>query len=108
MVRSGFSKAERKELRELAEKVYEAEARSYLEELDRDFAQWRNGKMTSADLLTSIHHFHRRQNRDLWKMYQGISDGFVVERGLDLGLIDESKISPTLLAKLREKGGEGK
>ena len=96
-----FTKAERRELRELAGDVYEAEAHGYLEELDRDFALWRKGKMLSSDLLTSIHQFHQHQNRDLWKMYQGLEDDFIVARGLRLGLLPESKVSPKLLEKVR-------
>lgn len=104
---SGFTKAERRELRELAGDVYEAEAHGYLEELDQDFAQWRKGDMLSSDLLTSIHQFHQHQNRELWKMYQGLSDDFIVERGLQLGLLSEAKVSPKLLDKLRCKAQEG-
>jgi hypothetical protein len=107
MSSSEFTKAERRELGELAGDVYEAEAHGYLEELDRDFARWRKGDMLSSDLLTSIHHFHQHQNRDLWKMYQGPSDDFIVGRGLQLGLISEAKVSPKLLDKLRLKGEEG-
>src|SRR5262245_44247203 len=66
MSRSEFTKAERRELRELAGDVYEAEARQYLEELDEDFERWRKGEMLSSNLLTSIHQFHQHQNRELW------------------------------------------
>ena len=104
MSRSEFTKAERSELRDLAAAVYEAEAHGYLEELDEDFARWRKGKMLSSDLLTSIHQFHQHQNRELWSMYQGLSDDMVVERGLRLGLLREAKVSPQLLEKLRKKG----
>jgi hypothetical protein len=101
MSSSEFTKAERRELRELAGDVYEAEAHRYLEELDRDFALWRKGKMLSSDLLTSIHQFHQHQNRDLWKMYQGLDDDVIVARGLRLELLAESKVSPKLLEKIR-------
>jgi hypothetical protein len=101
MATSEFTKAETRELRELAGDVYEAEAHGYLEELDRDFALWRKGKMLSSDLLTSIHQFHQHQNRDLWKIYQGLSDDIIVARGVGLGLLPEAKVSPKLMAKLR-------
>ncbi len=106
MSRSEFTKSERRELRELASDVYEAEAHQYLEELDADFERWRNGEMLSSDLLTSIHQFHQHQNRELWKMYQGLSDDMVVERGLRISLLSEEKVSPKLLAKLKSKDGE--
>lgn len=101
MAPSEFTKAERRELRELAGEVYEAQAHQYLEELDRDFALWRRGEMLSSDLLDSIHRFHQHESRELWKMYQGLSDDFIVARGLRLGLLSESKVSPKLLERLR-------
>jgi len=103
---SEFTKSERKQLRELAGGVYEAEAHRFLEELDGDFALWREGKMASSDLLTSIHQFHQHQNRELWKIYQGMSDEMVVERGLRLGFLDESKLSERLLVKIQSRGLE--
>ena len=102
MSSSEFTKAERRELRELAGEVFEAEAHGYLEELDRDFTLWRKGKMLSSDLLTSIHQFHQHENRDLWKMYQGLDDDVIVARGLRLGLLPESRLSPKLLGKIRQ------
>lgn len=107
MSRPEFTKAERRELRELAAAVYEAEAHEYLEDLGEDFARWRKGKMLSADLLTSIHQFHQHQNRELWSIYQGLSDDMVVERGLQLGLLPEAKVPSQLLEKLRKKGAAG-
>ena len=101
MASSEFTKAERRELRELVGEAYEAEAHGHLEELDRDFERWRKGDILSSDLLTSIHHFHQHENRDLWKMYQGLSEDFMAARALKLGLIPESKVSAKLLEKLR-------
>lgn len=62
--------------------------------------------MPSSDLLTLIHQFHQHQNRELWKMYQGLSDDMVVERKLQLSLLSEEKVSPKLLAKLKRKEGD--
>lgn len=107
MSRSECTKSERSELRELAATVYETEAHGYLEELDMEFALWRKGKMLSSNLLTSIHQFHQHQNRELWSIYQGLSDEMVVERGLRLGLLQEANVSPKLLEKLRTKGLAG-
>jgi len=87
-------------MRELASAVYEAEAHALLEELDAEFAQWRAGECQSSDLLTAIHEFHQHQSRELWSSYQGLSDAMVLERGIGLGLIEESAIPPSILAKL--------
>jgi hypothetical protein len=95
-----FTKSERKQMRELAATAYEAEAHALLEELDAEFARWRSGECLSSELLAAIHEFHQHRSRELWSSYQGLSDSLVLERGLSLGLIAESSIPPTILAKL--------
>jgi hypothetical protein len=95
-----FSKSERRQLRDLAGSVYEAEAHRMLEGLDSDFEKWRKGEFLSSDLLASIHQFHQHPSRELWSMYQGLGDSAIVVRGLALGLIEEPSVPPALLAKL--------
>src|SRR5262249_32444347 len=103
-----FTKSERKVMRELAASVYEAEAHAMLEELDAAFSRWRKGKCSSSDLLTSIHEFHQHQSRDLWSMYQSLTDSAVLERGLSLRLIAKSRISSAILGKLQPWPTRGK
>ena len=95
-----FEKAERKQMRELASTVYEAEAHQPLEELDAEFARWRTGECPSSELLSAIHEFHQHQSRELRSCYQGLSDAVVLERGIGLGFIEESAIPPSMLVKL--------
>jgi hypothetical protein len=95
-----FTKAERKQVRELASTVHEAEAHALLESLDAEFTLWRGGEYLSSELLSIIHEFHQHQSRELWSAYQGLSDAMVLERGLGLGLIEERAIPPSILAKL--------
>ena len=96
-----FTKPERKQLREIASTIYEAETHRLLEELDAEFARWRKGECLSSELLSAIHEFHQHRSRELWSMYQGLSDTMVVERGLSLGLIAESGVPQTILVKLQ-------
>jgi hypothetical protein len=95
-----FSKSERKQMRELAATVHEAEAHAMLEELESEFARWRAGQIASSALLLVIHEFHQHQARDLWSKYQGLADSAVLERDLSLGLVAESSIPQAILAKL--------
>lgn len=95
-----FTKAERKQMRELASTVYEAEAHALLEKLDAEFDRWRGGECLSSELLSAIHEFHQHQSRELWSSYQGLSDAMVLERGIGLGFIEESVIPPSILTKL--------
>ena len=97
---SQFTKAERKQMRELASTVYEAEAHALLESLDAEFTRWRNGECFSSELLATVHEFHQHQSRELWSAYQGLSDAMVLERGLGLGLVEERSVPPSILAKL--------
>jgi hypothetical protein len=39
-------------------------------------------------------------------MYQGLSDDMVVERGLQLGLLSEKRVSSKLLKKLQRVQGD--
>ena len=95
-----FTKSERKQMRELAATVYEAEAHAMLEELDAEFARWRSGESLSSELLAAIHEFHQHESRELWSAYRDLSDSAVLERGLSLELIAESSIPPAIRAKL--------
>ena len=63
-----FTKSERKQLRELASSVYEAEAHDLLTVLDAEFARWRSGECQSSELLGTIHEFHQRQSRDFGQL----------------------------------------
>jgi hypothetical protein len=96
----GFTKSERKQIRELAGTVYEAEAHALLEELDAEFARWREGECPSSERLDAIHEFHQHRSRELWSSHQGLSDAMVLERGLAPGLIAEGSIPPAIMAKL--------
>ncbi len=95
-----FTRSERKQLRELAERAYEAEADHLLHELDAQFVQWRQGDLPGSELLRVIHEFHQHPSRELWSMYQGLPEGAIVERGIALGLIERAAVAPDLLAKL--------
>jgi hypothetical protein len=95
-----FTKGERRQLRELAGEVYEAEAHQMLEELESDFKRWREGEILSSELLSAVHEFHQHKSRELWSMYQGLRERETVARGLALGLVAESSVRAELLAKL--------
>lgn len=97
----GFTKSERRLLRELAAEVYEAEAHRLLEKLAAEFDHWRAGSKLSSELLADIHGFHQHDSRALWSMYQGLLDDMAVERGLALGLLPADRVPPSILAKLK-------
>ena len=95
-----LSKAERRLSREIAGKVYEAEAHRMLEKLDARFQMWREGKILSAELFEDIHQFHQHDSRDLWSIYSSLRGQEAVARGVAIGLISEADVPHDLLAKL--------
>jgi hypothetical protein len=98
---SEFTKSDRRTLRELASEVYEAEARSYLAELEAEFLRWRKNETSSSELLASIHKFHQEQSRDLWSRYQSLKEPEVVARGVVLGFVRAEQIPEQLKSKLK-------
>jgi len=99
-VAAEFTKTERQQLRELAEKVYEAEACEMLADLALQFDEWRTGDVVSSELIRAIHEFHEDASRDLWSTYQVLREPDIVARGVELGFIASAEISATLLEKL--------
>lgn len=96
-----FTKSEKKQLRLLAADAYEAEARQMLEKLESEFRRWREGEIRSAQLIAAIHDFHEHGSRDLWSVHNGrFHYSLIVSRAIGLGLMPESKVPPTLLARL--------
>ena len=98
-----FTKAERRELRELGSRTYEAEAGRILQELDAEFERWRRGDSLSSDLITAIHEFHQHQARDLWSTYRTLRPPQVVARGVGFGFIEAREVPDTLRAKLQRE-----
>ncbi len=96
-----FTKDERRQLRELAGGVYEAEAHQMLEKLDSEFKSWRDGEMLSSELLSAIHEFHQHESRELWSRYQSLREPEIVARGIALGFMAESSVPSELLARLK-------
>jgi hypothetical protein len=95
-----FTKTERRELRELAGSVYEAEAHQMLEQLDAEFQRWREGEALSSELLSAIHEFHQHESRELWSMYQSLRDPDIVAHGIAFGFISAEAVPEQLRAKL--------
>ena len=95
-----FSKSEQRLLRELAGVVHEADARLALDELDAEFARWRNGELLGLELIAAIHEFDQKDARALWSVYQALKDPDIVARGLALGLIGADAVPEKLRAKL--------
>ena len=100
MSQGNYSKQERRELRRLSREAHEMELNQSLEELYREFHRWSEGELPAGDLLDAIHSFDRGPSTNLFKVYNGVDEAFLVARGLALGLLSEEDVSQRLAQKL--------
>lgn len=96
-----FTKRERQELRRLAAKAFESEARTLLEQFDAAFDEWRSTKLGSAELLDVVHAFDQHECRDLRSIYRDLPESQLVARGVARGFLEATDVQAELLAKLR-------
>ena len=91
------TKALKRELREMNERVYRRELSLELEKLFEGFAAWKKGAKDIFDLVDSIHEFHDESARDLYKTHVMINDHRnAVAYALAQGTITESEVSREL------------
>jgi hypothetical protein len=94
-----LSKADKRELRELGDRVWDADAARTLKILDDEFVKWRAGELGHGALLDAIHQFHQKDARQLWGRYQSNAAGWAVEIGLMQGLITLDDVPLRLRAR---------
>jgi hypothetical protein len=86
------SKSERRLLRELCSKAYDAEARATLNTLDVEFQRWRERQIGHAELLDAIHQFHQHAARDLWWRYASNDVLRIVQGAAARGFVAEADV----------------
>jgi len=101
----GYTKAQKKKLRELAGIANERELDQEMEMLYQHFENWRNEKMSCFELSDLIHKFHQGPSRDIWKMYTYSDPDTAVSRAVALGLLKKEEIPENLLDILDLKIG---
>ena len=97
----GWTKEQRRELRDLQGLAWERELSSALGELREDFQSWGDGKISSLELNDRIHRFHNGRSRELFNTYTGRLEAFWLAHLIARGIIEESEVSDSLLAELR-------
>lgn len=95
-----FTRRERSQLRKLSMKAYERDLAQELSHLEANFTEWRQGIIDSFQLSNSIHEFHDRVSRDLYKQYMRVSPHLMVAYALVEGILSEEEIQPKILSKL--------
>jgi len=99
----GWSKKQRRELRELQGLAWERELEVALRSLRKDFEHWEGGKITVFELSERIHKLHNGQSRELFNMYSGSLDDWWIGHTIAKGVIDESELSDDLHDVLKDE-----
>ena len=90
-----YPKHIKKQLRHLADILYERELNEALSRLDTYFAEWREQKISPFLLSKKIHEFHQGEARDLYGIY--VINYFLddlVAKGIVLGKLKNTEIPP--------------
>ena len=95
-----FSKSESKQLRALASLAYERELFAALAQLERQFVDWRAGKLSSFDVSDAIHKFHDGTARQLYVFYSG-KPAPCVAYALAAGVLNEQELPKDLASRLQ-------
>jgi hypothetical protein len=103
MNRHELTKAQKRELRRIADLAHDRELSAALADLEQQFRRWRAGEIGPHDLSDAIHAFHQGPSRKLWLRY---SDGtaelaalFAAERGI----VAEHEIDSDVLELLKPR-----
>jgi hypothetical protein len=86
-----LSKSLKKELRQHADRAWEAEMKAALGALAAKFDEWRAGSLSSADLDSGIHAYHDGIAREIWRRFSGSDRKIAIAHAVAAGLIDRSR-----------------
>jgi hypothetical protein len=97
----GWTKKQRRVLRDLQGLALERELSSALGELREDFQSWEDGEISPFELNDRIHRFHNGRSRELFNTFGGGPYSFWIANVIARGIIKESEVSEDILAELR-------
>jgi len=98
----GWSKKQRRELRELQGLAWERELEEAMQSLRKDFNHWEGGEIAVFELSDRIHKFHNGRSRELYNMYSGSLNNWWIGNTIARGVIDESELSDDLRDVLKD------
>lgn len=94
---NNYPKKVKRELRELAAQAYEHELALELKKLDKSFAEWRNGSISSIELCHHRMHRHKTgASKSLYRKYNYGDIHFNVAYAIVTGIVDEQLASEDL------------
>jgi hypothetical protein len=87
-------------IREWNTEAYERELRRELARLDRGFAEWRDGNMSSSELARRIHEWDRGPARGLDEQYNSRRVDTNVAYAIVAGILSQDEVPPDLVQAL--------
>ena len=84
-------------LREFMVEAYERELHRELLKLDQDFAEWRDGQISSGELSLRVHQYEVGPSRELYKKYNYSYDDLNVAYAIATGILKRDEIPDELL-----------
>ena len=102
-MRKSDHKQKRKKLRELAILAYERELGAHLGELQEDFSEWRENKISVYELSDRIHEFHHGPSRELYNINEQFKPDFLVARAVSLSVLSEDELPNDILETLSKQ-----
>lgn len=92
------SKTLKKELRQHADRAWEAEMKAALGALAAKFDEWRAGSLPSGDLDAAIHAYHDGAAREIWRRFSTSDRKMPLAHAVAMGFVKEE----SLPAEVRE------
>ena len=89
-------------MKELAQLAYERDLSRCIDVIHAQMAEWKDGKMTVWDIEQSIHEFHNKIARSLYRSY-AMTDAFLaVAFGVAQGMLSLDDIPESERAKIQD------
>ena len=98
----GWSKKQRRELRELQGVAWQRELVEALRPLCDEFKAWENDEVSPFELSDRIHKFHNGRSRELFNWYSRSLDTSLISSAVARGIIEEAELPEDLRAELAE------
>lgn len=95
-----YPKKVKKLIREFAAEAHERELHRELTGIDRRFAEWRAGRLSSGELSDEIHRYETGPSRELFKRYNGDLPDMMVAFAITAGILQRGEVPAELLEAL--------
>ena len=92
-----YSKHIKRLLRELAAEAFEKELARDLAKLEKDFEEWREGKINSGELSHRIHQYEVGPSRELYKKYNDGQNDFNIAYAIVTGMLAREEVPDELI-----------